>query len=472
MAHRETDFVPYQMDCLSAAEKKLGEHFPGKDLGEVIGNHVAMFEPSYYSIFKVEDLGPHKFRDAFGATWELKPGEDIGTVIDHPLKEADLRGYSFPDPEKIMELDGIPAFIDRNRDRFIIGAIGFSLYERAWILRGIEPVLMDLIENPSFIETLFDRIVEFNLAITKRLCRFPIDAFHFGDDWGQQHGLVMSPGMWRRIFKKRLKRLYGAVRDAGLPVSIHSCGDITEIIPDLIEIGVNMITPFQAEAMDVAFLKREYGRDLTFWGGVSTQKTMPYGTPDDVRAEVRERIRVVGKGGDTFSPLRTSCRGMFPWRTCWPSLTRPGTRVGEVALSGQAIGRGNPKKTRNPEGRRFRTGAKIRKEFPADMTQPDLCRWTVCRLDIRSNHPVGDIGACLQAIYPPRHQGIACVRLRRGYGETRASLSPTEGGSTESFQLSGPAPPAVHRRRAPRDKAPAFPPSARASQIRRAPGCI
>lgn len=297
MAHCETDFVPYQIDCLSAAERKLRGHFGEKDLSEVIGNHIAMFEPSFYSIFKVEDLGPDKFKDAFGATWELKPGEDIGTVIDYPLKEANLKGYSFPDPNKIMELDEIPTFIAKNRDRFIIGAIGFSLYERAWILRGIEPVLMDFIENPSFVEELFDGIVEFNLVITKRLCQFPIDAFHFGDDWGQQHRMIMSPEMWRKIFKKRLKKLYNVVHDAGLPVSIHSCGDITEIIPDLIEIGVDMITPFQAEAMDLKFLKREYGRDLTFWGGVSTQKTLPYGTSDDVRAEIRERIKVLGKGG-------------------------------------------------------------------------------------------------------------------------------------------------------------------------------
>lgn len=295
--HRETDFVPYQMDCLSAAEKKLKEHFGDVDLGEVIGNHIAMFEPSSYSLFKAEDLGPGKFKDAFGAIWELKPGEDIGTVIENPLKDATLKGYQFPDPDKIMELEDIAPLIEKNKDKFIIGAIGFSLYERAWIIRGIEPILMDFVANPSFIEELFDRIVEFNLAITKRLCRFPIDAFHFGDDWGQQHGLIMGPAIWRRFFKKRLKKMYDAVHDAGLPVSIHSCGDITEIIPDLIETGVNMITPLQAEALDFEFLKKEYGKELTFWGGVSTQKTLPYGTPDDVRAEIRKRVKVLGKGG-------------------------------------------------------------------------------------------------------------------------------------------------------------------------------
>ena len=297
MLHQETDIVPFQMDCLSAAERKLKSYFGEKDLNEVIGNHIAMFEPSYYSLFIKEHLDSSKFTDAFGALWELKPNEDIGTVIGHPLREPTLKGYDFPDAEKIMDLDGIPSFIEKNNDKFIIGAIGFSLYERAWIMRGIEPVLSDLLVNESFIEELFDKIIDFNLTITKRLCQFPIDAFHYGDDWGQQEGLIFGADIWRKLFKNRLKILYDAVHSAGLPVSIHSCGDISEIIPDLIEIGVNMICPLQAEALDFGFLKKEYGKYLTFWGGVSTQKTLPYGTPADVRAEVRDRISVLGKGG-------------------------------------------------------------------------------------------------------------------------------------------------------------------------------
>lgn len=310
--HQQTDFIPFQMDCLSAAEKKLKSHFGEVDLGEVIGNHMAMFEPSYYSIFKTEDLDRNKFRDAFGAIWELKPNEDIGTVIDHPLKKPSLDGYRFPDPYKVMALDGIPTFIDKNQDKFILGAIGFSLYERAWILRGIEPILSDFLMYPSFVEELFDKIVEFNLIITKKLCQFQIDAFHFGDDWGQQHGLIISPDLWRQLFKKRLKKLYDTVHNEGLPVSIHSCGDITEIIPDLIEIGVNMITPLQAEAMDFNFLKKEYGKYLAFWGGVSTQKTLPYGTPEDVRKEIRERIKVLGKDGGYILAPSHELQGDIP----------------------------------------------------------------------------------------------------------------------------------------------------------------
>ncbi len=310
--HRESDLVPWQMDCLSAAEKKLKSYFGYSDLNEVIGNHISMFEPSYYSIFKTEDLDANKFRDAFGAIWELKPNEDIGTVIDNPIKEPSLIGYKFPDPEKVMELSEIPAFINKNQNNFIIGAIGFSLYERAWILRGIEPILLDFMMNPVFVEELFDRIIEFNLVITKRLCRFPIDAFHFGDDWGQQHGLIIDPDLWRKLFKKRLKKLYDEVHSAGLPVSIHSCGDITDIIPDLIEIGVNMICPLQAEALDFNFLKKEYGKYLAFWGGVSTQKTLPYGSPEDVRREIRERIKILGKGGGYILAPSHELQGDIP----------------------------------------------------------------------------------------------------------------------------------------------------------------
>jgi uroporphyrinogen decarboxylase len=297
MAHQETDFVPFQMDCLSAAERKLKAHFGECDLSEVIGNHIAMFEPSYYSLFIKDYIDKNRFVDAFGAIWELKPNEDIGTVIDHPLKEPSLDGYIFPAAEPLLDLKNIPGFIESNKDKFIIGAIGFSLYERAWIMRGIEPVLSDFLSAPAFIEELFDKITDFNLTITRKLCTYPIDAFHFGDDWGQQYGLIMGIDLWRKFFKPRLRILYDEVHKAGLPVSIHSCGDITEIIPDLIEMGVNMITPLQAEALDFNHLKKEYGRDLTFWGGVSTQKTFPYGSLEDIRKEVRERIKVLGKGG-------------------------------------------------------------------------------------------------------------------------------------------------------------------------------
>ena len=106
--------------------------------------------------------------------------------------------------------------------------------------------------------------------------------------------------------------MYDAVHDAGLPVSIHSCGDISEIIPDLIDIGVNLISPLQAEALDFEFLKKEYGKYISFLGGVSTQQTLPHGTPEDVRREMRDRIRVLGKGGGYILAPSHELQGDIP----------------------------------------------------------------------------------------------------------------------------------------------------------------
>ena len=241
----------------------------------------------------VPGVKPRRRQDTHSAT---KKATIAVTASTRPTNSGVCVG-NVPEEAGTVCLRTIEPAIARRGDRFRVFRLGFSLYERAWILRGIEPVLMDFMENPSFVEELFDRIIDFNLAIVGRMCRFPVDAFHFGDDWGQQKGLIIRPALWRKFFKPRLRRLYDEVHLAGLPVSTHSCGDITEILPDLIEIGVNMITPLQAEALDFDFLKREYGRDLTFWGGVSTQRTLPYGTPADVRREIRDRIRVLGKGG-------------------------------------------------------------------------------------------------------------------------------------------------------------------------------
>lgn len=113
---------------------------------------------------------------------------------------------------------------------------------------------------------------------------------------------MMPPETWRRLFKKQYKRIYAAARDAGLIVMIHSCGNITDILPDLIEIGVQVVHPLQPEAMDVAYCQREFGRDLSFWGGLGSQSTLPKGTPEDCRREVRDRLKLFERGGYILAP--------------------------------------------------------------------------------------------------------------------------------------------------------------------------
>jgi uroporphyrinogen decarboxylase len=175
--------------------------------------------------------------------------------------------------------------------------IGFSLFERAWTLRGMENLFMDMIEAPSFVDELLDAICDYNVALAEQAVAFDIDAIHFGDDWGSQNGLMMGRELWERFLMPRLARQYAVGKKAGKFVTIHSCGKVQEVFPQLIEIGLDCFNPFQPEVMDPCEMKRLYGDRLSFWGGISTQKLLPYGTPDEVRREVRRMKAEVGRAG-------------------------------------------------------------------------------------------------------------------------------------------------------------------------------
>lgn len=295
VTHREPDVVPWQISFTQPAWRKLQEVWGAEEMEARLGNHIVDLRPSIPGHWLPS--GRDRWVDEFGVTWNRSVDKDIGNPEDFILSRTVLDEYKWPDPHDKRRYENFARTIDDNTDRFIMCSLGFSLFERAWTLRGMEQLLIDMVQTPEFVEELLERIVEFNLAVIDEACRFDIDGFYTGDDWGQQHGLLMGPLIWRRFIKPCLKRMYGRVKEHGKLVFIHSCGDVREIFPDLIEIGVDVFNPFQPEVMDVRRMKREYGRDLCFWGGVSIQQTLPYGTPDDVRSEVRGLIRDIGAGG-------------------------------------------------------------------------------------------------------------------------------------------------------------------------------
>ena len=131
---------------------------------------------------------------------------------------------------------------------------------------------------------------------------YDVDAVLFGDDWGQQQGLIMGYDMWKEYIYPYIKRMYKAVYDAGKYVMIHSCGDVDELFDDLIEIGVNCFNPFQPEVMDVPALYGQYRGRLAFHGGLSMQHTLPFGTVDDVKQESLRLLKMGKQGGYIFSP--------------------------------------------------------------------------------------------------------------------------------------------------------------------------
>jgi uroporphyrinogen decarboxylase len=164
-------------------------------------------------------------------------------------------------------------------------------------------MLLDFIEHPAFAHELFEAICEHDLQVLDWVLQFNPDIINFGDDWGQQHGLIMGPRLWREFIKPRLKRLYDRTHEAGRLVSIHTCGDVVEILDELVEMGVNLFNPFQPEVMDVVAVKRKYEGRLAFHGGLSIQRVLPFGTPAEVRAETQRLVRKIGRGGGyVFAP--------------------------------------------------------------------------------------------------------------------------------------------------------------------------
>ena len=292
-------YVPWSCGFTAEAKAKLQAHFGVIELEDVLQNHLLKLGSD---IGFFADLGDNRVRDVFGVVWDRSIDKDIGNVEGRVLAEPSLNYYSFPDPLDPRVFADIPAHIARYGDRFRLFQIGFSLYERAWTLRGMQNLLMDFHDHPAFVRELLNRIADYNIAQVEEALKYDIDAIYFGDDWGQQRGLQMGPKLWREFIYPVLARMYAVVHAAGKYVFIHSCGDVDELFDDLIEIGLNCFNPFQPEVMDVFTLIEEYRGRLVFHGGLSTQKTLPYGTVDDVRRETGSLLKAGKAGGYIFAP--------------------------------------------------------------------------------------------------------------------------------------------------------------------------
>lgn len=296
-------YVPWAFSFTQEALEKLQKHYGEPFPADMLEGHFLSCGRSTGNFS--EDIGNGCFRDGFGVVWDRSVDKDIGVIHDYLIGEPDPDVYTFPDPLDPRSFAGIPDALASGHDGFRVFSIGFSLYERAWSLRGMENLMIDFYENPQFVHDLLEKITDFNIAQVKKALEYDIDLVYFGDDWGSQHGLQMGPDCWREFIKPQLKRIYGLVRDSGRFVTIHSCGKVQELFDDLVEIGLNGFNPFQPEVMDVAEYHRKYRGKLTFLGGLSTQRTLPYGTVEDVKAESRRLLDMGKDGGYVFCPAHS-----------------------------------------------------------------------------------------------------------------------------------------------------------------------
>jgi uroporphyrinogen decarboxylase len=247
--------------------------------------------------------------DDWGVTWRRAPGSLYFEVTDAPLRKAtidDIERYPWPNlipPGRFRGLaERAKAIQDAGYATVLLG--GVTLFEQACLMRGLDTLLMDMVADEEFFEALLRKLKGLAIAYVRQLLDEAgpyVDVFVTGDDLGMKNGPMMSPRTYRRLIKPHEAELLAAVRQnlAG-KVFFHSCGNIYPLLGDLIEVGVDLLNPVQVSAGemgDTARLKREFGDRLSFCGGIDTHRVMPSGTPDDVREEVRRRIKDLAPGG-------------------------------------------------------------------------------------------------------------------------------------------------------------------------------
>lgn len=304
IGHKDPGVVPYHVTFTVKAHERMAEYYHDPDFELNVGNYLFRLatgpENSWTEVKK--DF----WKDQFGVVWDRTVDKDIGVPSNVLVTPENVDSFELPDPDDPLRYRDYEKKLSENEDLFCLADIGFSLYERAWTLAGMENFLMAMVLDKPFANRLLDRILEFNLRIIKNCLAFNIHAMRFGDDWGQQHGLIFGKELWLEFIKPRIQKMYGAVKQADKIVFIHSCGKVDDIFPDLIECGLDVFNPFQPEVIDVFEIKEKFGNDLTFFGGISTQKTLPYGTVEDTKKEVETLLEKIGKnGGYLAAPAHT-----------------------------------------------------------------------------------------------------------------------------------------------------------------------
>ena len=309
----QPDRVPYWVPGMTPVFKAKFRDFTGNDDYEDYFEHdfrpiwsMDFYQPEPVDFSQFYDELPPNTTSVEG-TWGLTGSIEHHEHVEMPKAYHPMETLR-PDP-KILEEYPFPKVRDVDRGKAVrkyhergyatAGIAGGGLYEQCWGLRGMQNLMMDFILHPEFAHVLFRRVADAYCASAANVARWGCDLAAFHDDVGSQKALQISPDTWREFVKPNFARIIRAAKDINPDILwwYHSDGCVTEIIDELIEIGVDVLNPVQPEVMDPAEIKRRYGDRLAFNGTISIQKTLPFGTVDDVRREVKERIDTVGVGG-------------------------------------------------------------------------------------------------------------------------------------------------------------------------------
>ena len=294
--HIETKPIPYTLGLQHESRQRLDEYYASGDWRIRIKpyiKHVWVMDCQ-----QKQQVDEDYTRDIYGSIW--KENNLIAHLEKPVLFEPSLERWKMPEVSEFFrknEQDTAREILNKSGNSFTLIHIPWGIFEKSWSLRGFENSLIDMSLNEKFYENLTEIITEHLMEFVDIAIGFDVDGIMFGDDWGGQSGLFMGKERWQRFFKENYRRLYDRVHKSGKYVLSHCCGNIVDILPDLIDIGLDVYESFQPEAMDIQSVKKEFGADMTFWGGLGAQSVIPFGTPSDIYKEVSELRETIGKGG-------------------------------------------------------------------------------------------------------------------------------------------------------------------------------
>ena len=323
MRRQKPDRIPKHLDLTPHLQEEFDRRFPGESVeehfrleprwaglgpGRVSHDYTGYFADTH--VDWIDDWGVGYLDAHFHHFWRFV----------HPLRNAksvqDILDYPLPDLAADYRYEGLAEHVKAWQDRGYAVCAGpaAQLFEQAWYLRGQEQLLIDFYDNPEMAEALLDRILEIMLVAARHEAEAGVDILRGGDDVGWQQAMIRSPEAFRRFLKPHYAKLFdtGTTIKPDMLTFFHSDGNVDAIIPDLIEIGLDILNPVQPECMDPAEIKRKYGDRLAFWGTMGTQSTMPWGSVEEVRRVVKERIETVGPEGLLLAPTHV-LEPEVPW---------------------------------------------------------------------------------------------------------------------------------------------------------------
>ena len=302
------DRVPILMWYHPQTAKRLAKilEIPVYHLAEALGDDILMtwVNNNYAMEGIVHEKDGESHVDEWGIEWTRIDG--FNQITHYPLADAsfaEIENYKFPENKISGLMERMDPLIAKKDEYFIGCDVSPCVFEMYWRLRGMENSMMDIIENAKMAETMMRRCAEFSLRLSKAACeRFELDWLWAGDDVGGQTGMMLSPETWREMIKPQLKPLFDLAKSKNIYAAFHSCGAIRPIIGDLVEIGLDMLNPIQCNCtgMDPFELKKEFGKELAFMGGVDTQYLLPNATPDQIYRETLELIQGMTADGGGY----------------------------------------------------------------------------------------------------------------------------------------------------------------------------